>query len=118
MGFDTTVQFRTDSSIKEGAFAVFKEMGISPSAAMQLFLQQVHKTRTLPFIVTANHGPVTVAEEEKEEGYDEWLRARLDKTIRALDSGNMKSYPHDEAMQILDARLEARRKAHLAHNQE
>jgi RHH-type rel operon transcriptional repressor/antitoxin RelB len=87
MGLDATVQFRTSSTVKEGAFAVFEEMGISPSAALQLFLQQVQKTRTLPFIVTANP-----AMEEKEEGYDEWLRARLERTIQLVDSGKMPTY--------------------------
>jgi DNA-damage-inducible protein J/RHH-type rel operon transcriptional repressor/antitoxin RelB len=91
MGFDTTVQFRTDSTIKDGAFAVFKEMGISPSTAMQLFLQQVQRTKTLPFIVTANQ-----AEDIKEEGYDDWLRDRLERTIKMLDSGEMKTHTLDD----------------------
>ena len=86
MGLDATVQFRTSTTIKEGAFAVFEQMGISPSTALQLFLQQVQKTKTLPFIVTAN-----TDFEEKEAGYDEWLRARLDRTIKMLDSGETKS---------------------------
>ncbi len=100
MGLDATVQFRTSSTVKEGAFAVFEEMGISPSTALQLFLQQVQKTKTLPFIVTANP-----AFEEKEEGYDEWLRARLDRTIKMLDSGEMKSSPIEE----VSARMKERR---------
>ena len=100
MVLDATVQFRTSSTVKEGAFAVFEEMGISPSAAMQLFLQQVQKTKTLPLIVTANP-----AFEEKEEGYVEWLRARLDRTIKMLDSGEMKSSPIEEVR----ARMKERR---------
>lgn len=103
MGLDATVQFRTSSTVKEGAFAVFEEMGISPSTALQLFLQQVQKTKTLPFIVTANP-----AFEEKEEGYDEWLRARLDRTIKMLDSGEMKSSPIEE----VEARMTAKRNAY------
>lgn len=103
MGLDATVQFRTSSTVKEGAFAVFEEMGISPSTALQLFLQQVQKTKTLPFIVTANP-----AFEEREEGYDEWLRARLDRTIKMLDSGEMKSSPIEE----VEARMTAKRNAY------
>jgi addiction module RelB/DinJ family antitoxin len=82
---------------------VFEEMGISPSTALQLFLQQVQKTKTLPFIVTANP-----SFEEKEEGYDEWLRARLDRTIKMLDSGEMKSSPIEE----VEARMSAKRDAY------
>lgn len=103
MGLDATVQFRTSSTVKEGAFAVFEEMGISPSTALQLFLQQVHKTKTLPFIVTANP-----SFEQKEEGYDEWLRARLDRTIKMLDSGEMKSSPIED----VEARMSAKRNAY------
>lgn len=104
MGLDATVQFRTDSAVKDGAFAVFREMGISPSTAMQLFLQQVQRTRTLPFIVTANH-----AEEGKEEGYDEWLRDRLERTIKMLDSGEMKTHTLDEVRSYIRTERAKRR---------
>jgi addiction module RelB/DinJ family antitoxin len=96
---DTTVQFRADSAVKDGAFAVFREMGISPSTAMQLFLQQVQRTKTLPFIVTANH-----SEQDNEASYDEWLRERLDRTIVKLDSGTMKTYTSEEVRENLKTR--------------
>ena len=108
MGLNATVQFRTSSTVKEGAFAVFEEMGSSPSAAMQLFLQQVQKTHTLPFIITANP-----ALEEKEEGYDDWLRARLADTIQKLDSGKMKTSTTAEVRARLQAKRTARRATHL-----
>jgi addiction module RelB/DinJ family antitoxin len=38
---DRTVQFRMDSGVKEGAFSVFKEVGISPSEAVRVFFTQV-----------------------------------------------------------------------------
>jgi addiction module RelB/DinJ family antitoxin len=104
MGLNATVQFRTSSIVKDGAFAVFEEMGISPSAALQLFLQQVQKTKTLPFIVTANPSI-----EEKEEGYDEWLRARLESTIKKLDSGEMKSHSINEVRDYLKVERAKRR---------
>lgn len=103
MGLDATVQFRTTSTIKDGAFAVFEEMGISPSAALQLFLQQVQKTKTLPFIVTANPSI-----DAKEDGYDEWLRDRLEKTIQQLDSGKMGV----SSIEDVEARMKAKREAY------
>lgn len=106
MGLNATVQFRTSTVIKEGAFAVFEEMGISPSAALQLFLQQVQRTRTLPFIVTANY-----ASAEKEDGYDEWLRSRLERTIKQLDSGEMKTYSMAEVEDYLRVKRLERREA-------
>jgi hypothetical protein len=81
-------------------------MGISPSTAMQLFLQQVQRTRTLPFIVTANQ-----AEEGKEEGYDEWLRDRLERTIQLLDSGAMPTYTTTEVRASLKSRRAEWRKS-------
>jgi addiction module RelB/DinJ family antitoxin len=108
MGLDATVQFRTDSAVKDGAFAVFREMGISPSTAMQLFLQQVQRTRTLPFIVTANQAEEG-KEEGKEEGYDEWLRDRLERTIKMLDSGEMKTHTLDEVRSYIRTERAKRR---------
>ena len=54
MARDTTVQFRVDSVVKEEAFAVFREIGITPSEAVRIFFKQVQKTRTIPFILVAD----------------------------------------------------------------
>jgi addiction module RelB/DinJ family antitoxin len=103
---DATVQFRMNSAIKDGAFAVLREMGISPSEAMRVFITQVYKTRTFPLVITADTEDTDAA---PEAGYTEWLRARLQKAIKALDSGEMKSYSSDTAKAVLHARLETRR---------
>ncbi|MDR2194994.1 MAG: type II toxin-antitoxin system RelB/DinJ family antitoxin [Gallionellaceae bacterium] len=105
MARDTTVQFRVDSEVKEGAFAVFREMGISPSEAVRVFFKQVQKTRTLPFVVVADDLPGTTLESD----YKAWLQTRLADTIKKLDSGKMKSYPSNAAKDILRKRLAARR---------
>jgi addiction module RelB/DinJ family antitoxin len=107
MARDTTVQFRLDSTVKDDAFAVFKEMGITPSEAVRVFFKQVQKTRTLPFIISADDE----ANVNPEAGYAEWLRARLKSTIEKLDRGEMKSYPPKEAKALLASRLAARRKS-------
>jgi addiction module RelB/DinJ family antitoxin len=107
MARDTTVQFRLDSTVKDEAFAVFREMGITPSEAVRVFFKQVQKTRTLPFIITADDETNATPE----AGYTEWLKARLKSTIEKLDSGEMKSYPHEEAKALLASRLAARRKS-------
>lgn len=103
---DATIQFRMNSTIKEGAFAVLREMGISPSEALRVFMTQVYKTRTLPLVIAADPEDSGQA---AEAGYTEWLRERLQKTIDALDSGEMKSYSNETAKAVLHARLEARR---------
>lgn len=45
-----------------------------------------------------------------EAGYTEWLKARLKNTIEKLDTGEMKSFPKEEATALLASRLAARRK--------
>jgi addiction module RelB/DinJ family antitoxin len=101
---DATIQFRMNSTIKDGAFAVLREMGISPSEAMQVFKPQVYKTRALPLVIAADPADGGLG---AEAGYTEWLRERLQKTINALDSGEMKSYSNETAKAVLHARLEA-----------
>lgn len=105
MAHDTTVQFRIDATVKEDAFAVFKQMGISPSEAVRVFLKQVQQTRTLPFALIATEAK----DPDVEDDYTEWLRQRLAITIKQLDSGKMKSYPTDIAKALLHDRLAARR---------
>ena len=105
MARDTTVQFRIDSTIKEQAFAVFQEMGISPSEAVRVFFRQVQKTRTIPFVVGAD----AESAGEVEDGYTVWLKTRLAATINQLDSGVMVSYPSAEAKKLLKKRLAERR---------
>lgn len=107
MARDTTVQFRMDASIKEDAFAVFREMGISPSEAVRVFFKQVQKTRSLPFKVTADDD--VLAPGELEQGYQDWLRFRLAQNVKALDRGDVPSYPTEAAKDILQERLAARR---------
>lgn len=109
MARDTTVQFRMDATVKEGAFAVFREMGISPSEAVRVFFKQVQKTRTLPFIMVADDEHKGA--HDANDDYQTWLRARLASTVKKLDAGDMKSYPAQEAKAILKERLLVRRKA-------
>ena len=110
MARDTTVQFRVDSIIKEDAFAVFREMGISPSEAVRVFFKQVQKTRTIPFVVSADAAPG----DELEDGYTAWVKARLVGTIKKLDSGEMASHPGKAARTLLKKRLAVRRKVSTA----
>ncbi|OIQ63826.1 antitoxin RelB [mine drainage metagenome] len=69
MARDTTVQFRIDSTVKEEAFAVFQQMGISPSEAVRVFFKQVQKTRTLPFAVVAAEAKAPDVEDDSPTGY-------------------------------------------------
>ena len=52
-------QVRLDVHEKKQAFAVFKQLGISPAQAIRLFFRQVVVTRSIPFAIEqGNHEPV------------------------------------------------------------
>jgi addiction module RelB/DinJ family antitoxin len=107
MSRDTRVQFRIDSTVKDGAFAVFNEMGITPSEAVRVFFMQVQKTRSLPFSILADEA----APQEVEEGYNEWLKERLANAIRKIDSGEVAMHSTEQARAHVRKRVEERRAA-------
>jgi addiction module RelB/DinJ family antitoxin len=107
MSRDTRVQFRIDSAVKDGAFAVFNEMGITPSEAIRVFFMQVQKTRSLPFSVIADEAAV----EDVEPGYNEWLKERLANAIRRIDSGEVAMHSTEQARAHVRNRIEERRAA-------
>ena len=52
-------QVRLDVHEKKQAFAVFKQLGISPAQAIRLFFRQVVVTRSIPFAIEqGNANPV------------------------------------------------------------
>ena len=44
-------QVRLDSQEKKQAYAVFKQLGISPAQAVRLFFKQVVLTKSIPFAI-------------------------------------------------------------------
>ncbi len=44
-------QIRLDSQEKKQAFAVFKQLGITPAQAVRLFFKQVVITKSIPFSI-------------------------------------------------------------------
>ncbi|MDQ9021735.1 type II toxin-antitoxin system RelB/DinJ family antitoxin [Acinetobacter sichuanensis] len=44
-------QVRLDSQEKKQAFAVFKQLGITPAQAVRLFFKQVVLTKSIPFTI-------------------------------------------------------------------
>ena len=52
----TTINIRTDEKRKKLATAILKEMGLDMSSAIQLFLQQVIITKSIPFPIRTVNG--------------------------------------------------------------
>ena len=75
-----------------------------------------------PVIVTKNNRPVgimlsiedaadTLIPEmflEKEAGYDAWLQAKVSKTLESVVSGNSSTSAHDDVMERVWARVQAK----------
>jgi addiction module RelB/DinJ family antitoxin len=49
MSRSVSYQIRLTDAEKTAAFAVFRELGITPAQAVRLFLHQVVETRSIPF---------------------------------------------------------------------
>ena len=50
----TQVNFRLDEDVKNNAETALKEMGLTMSAAITMFLVKVGRERRIPFEITAN----------------------------------------------------------------
>ena len=75
------INVRIDSNVKENAEAVFAHLGITPTAAISLFYNQVIRTNSIPFELKAdlpNNKTLSAINEveemekhpEKYKGYD------------------------------------------------
>ena len=76
------INVRIDSNVKENAEAVFARLGITPTAAISLFYNQVIRTNSIPFELKADFpndktlSAINEVEEmeknpEKFKGYDD-----------------------------------------------
>ena len=63
------INIRIDSEIKKNAEAVFSNIGITPTAAINLFYKQVIRTKSIPFELKADipNQKTIVALDEVEE---------------------------------------------------
>jgi prevent-host-death family protein len=89
--------------------------------AKNRFGEFLDAARREPVIVTKNNRPVgimisiedaadTLIPEmfmEKEPGYEEWLKAKVGKTMARVEAGATATLPHAEAMASLRSRVEA-----------
>lgn len=52
----TTIQLRIDKKIKNEAQDIFKKLGMDMTSGMKLFLSQVIRTKSIPFIARTVNG--------------------------------------------------------------
>ena len=76
----STIQLRIDSRTKAKAQSILKELGTDLSSAMKLFLTQVIRTKSIPFIART------------ENGYTSEYERILINEVRAMKNGSGKSF--------------------------
>ncbi|TCM63709.1 addiction module RelB/DinJ family antitoxin [Acinetobacter calcoaceticus] len=74
-------QVRLDSQEKKQAFAVFKQLGITPAQAVRLFFKQVVLTKSIPFAIenqSINMDQLLKLKKIKQEHHQESLSSDAD----------------------------------------
>ena len=80
---NTSMNIRMDPKVKSQAQELFSELGIDMTTAVNIFLRQAIRTRSIPFIVTADvPNAATVAAFEEGE---KMLRDPNAKTFSSVD---------------------------------
>ena len=91
-------QVRLDSQEKKQAFAVFKQLGITPAQAVRLFFKQVVLTKSIPFAI-----------ENQNINMEQLLKLRKIKQDQLHESSPTPLHMddnHDDIFEELDALLE------------
>ncbi len=89
-------QVRLDSQEKKQAFAVFKQLGISPAQAVRLFFKQVVLTKSIPFAI-----------ENQNINMEQLLKLRKSKANQATEdsASNHLEDDHEDLFEELNALL-------------
>lgn len=95
----TSVLVRLEPQVKEDAEAVFDQMGLSMSTAINIFLKQVIRTNKIPFEISAVMPPKAVEGMSLDE-----LNAGLEESMEQMRAG--KVVPFEEAMDTVRRRLD------------
>ncbi|KAA8735481.1 type II toxin-antitoxin system RelB/DinJ family antitoxin [Acinetobacter qingfengensis] len=75
-------QIRLDSEEKKQAFAVFKQLGLTPAQAVRMFFRQVVMTQSIPFSIEnkMTFAPIPAREEVQDENHQD-LFLELDQIL-------------------------------------
>lgn len=82
----STIQLRIDSGTKAKAQAIFKKLGTDLSSAMKLFLSQVIRTKSIPFVVRT------------ENGFTPEYEAMILRELKAMKAGEGKRFKTVESL--------------------
>jgi DNA-damage-inducible protein J len=81
----TTIQLRIDKKTKNQAQAIFKKLGMDLTSGMKLFLTQVIRTKSIPFVARTENGFTPEYEQELLETIaDAKINGKRFKTVEAM----------------------------------
>ena len=100
MANTSAVYARIDKNLKENAEAILAQLGVSPSAMIQMLYSQIILTRRIPFDVQLPPAPVVAMSALTKEQFD----AELAKGIDAAKDGVLSA---DDVDAMLDKEFQA-----------
>lgn len=68
MALEATIRARCDADLKNSAEAIFKELGITTSQAINMFLAKVKREKGIPFELKIPNSTTANAMEEAQKG--------------------------------------------------
>ncbi|MCL4431732.1 MAG: type II toxin-antitoxin system RelB/DinJ family antitoxin [Epsilonproteobacteria bacterium] len=68
MALEATIRARCDADLKNSAEAIFKELGITTSQAINMFLAKVKREKGIPFELKIPNSTTASAMEEAQRG--------------------------------------------------
>lgn len=90
----TPIYARIDTDLKENAESILRQLGISPSSAIQMLYSQIVLTRGLPLkLELPDRKPLAIGDMSQSE-----ISAELMKGIRSLHTGSITADEVDAAL--------------------
>jgi DNA-damage-inducible protein J len=84
-GKSAFIRARTEPGLKERAESILRQLGLSPSAAINMFYRQIVIRRSLPFDVALPNPTTVKAMREARDGRDLIEAEDVDELIEQLD---------------------------------
>ena len=100
-----TTTLRIDDDLKRDCDKVFEELGLNMTSALTVFLKQVVRTRTIPFIIGST---LTTAEQRRLDGHRLWEAMERDRKAR-IARGEREWTMDEIDAEIAEAHMESRR---------
>lgn len=110
MAETTSVNLRIDRELKAQAEALFSELGMNMTTAINVFLKQAVKEQGIPFLISAaplqNTIPAYTGKADHYRDHDQYIAEALRSADLKVAEGKMKYYTADEIRSGLEELLD------------